>query len=159
MAIDFFATACTTVTSEAMFGICDIPPATLDFCDAETWHVWVDNENGIEVTFTAIDKCLNIPFGEGDRCEAMMRFSDAIMFVELKDSDGASRWVGKSRDQLINTIRLFKRDADIRPFRRLYGHIANRQRPHFNAAGKKFFQEFEDETGFLLRVSNVIKID
>jgi hypothetical protein len=76
----------------------------------------------------------------------------------LKDRDGG-RWAGKARDQLINPISLFKRDADISPYNRLYGHIANKQRPNFKAGGKTFSQEFEDKTGFILRVSDVIKIE
>jgi hypothetical protein len=81
-----------------------------------------------------------------------------ITFIELKDRDGG-RWAGKSRDQLINTIRIFKREADITPYNRFFGHIANKQRPNFKAGNKTFFQEFEDRTGFILRVSSFIKIE
>ena len=111
-----------------------------------------------EVCLTAIDDCLNIPSAEGERCEAMITYDDVLMFVELKARDGG-RWAGKARDQLINTIALFKRDANIADYTRLYGHIANKQRPHFKAGGKNFSQQFEDETGFILRVSDVIKIE
>jgi hypothetical protein len=158
MAIDFFNPRCITVTSENIFGICDVPPATLVFDNSDGWNVWVDNEAGIEITFTAIDQCLTIPRIDGERCEAMITYSDVLTFIELKDRDGG-RWAGKSRDQLINTIRLFKRDANIVVYRRLYGHIANIQRPNFKAGNNSFFQKFEDETGFILRVSDVIKID
>ena len=159
MAINFFEQQCTATTSVSIFGIYDIPPASLDFNNSDIWIAWVDNEEETEITFTAIDKCLNIPWGEGERCEAMITYSDAIVFIELKDSDGG-RWPGKARDQLTNTITLFKRDADIATFRRLYGHIANKQRPYFKSGGQAFFQKFEDETGgFILRVSDVIKIE
>lgn len=158
MAINFFDSRCITITSEKIFGIYDAPPATLVFDYSEAWNVWVDNENGIEITFTAIDLCLNIPEIEGERCEGMLTYSDVLTFIELKDRDGG-RWAGKSRDQLINTIRLFKRDTGIAMYRRCYGHIANKQRPHFKAGNKSFFQEFEDQTGFILRVSDVIKIN
>ncbi len=158
MAINFFEADCTDSTNETVFGIYDVPPATLSFADSENWHVWVDNENGIDVTFIAIDQCLEIPKADGERCEGMLTYNDMLIFIELKDRDGG-RWAGKSRDQLINTIRLFKRDADITPYTRLYGHIANKQRPNFKAGGKIFYQEFEDETGFILRVSDVIKIE
>jgi hypothetical protein len=157
MAINFFDPGCITVTSEKIFGIYDVPPAALVFDNSVAWNVWVDNENGIEITFTAIDHCLNISKTEGERCEGMLTYSDVLTFIELKDRDGG-RWAGKSRDQLINTIRLFKRDAGIEGYRRFYGHIANIQRPYFKAGGKSFFQKFEDETGFILRVSDVIKI-
>ena len=88
----------------------------------------------------------------------MLTYEDVLMFVELKDR-GGGKWAGEARSQLINTIALFKRDADISPYNRHYGHIANKQRPHFKAGGMRFSQEFEDATGFILRVSDVIKIE
>lgn len=158
MAIDFFQVGCQSQTAETVFGIYDAPPATLSFENSEDWHVWVDNPNAKEVMHTAIDDCLGIPDAEGERCESMITYEDVLVFIELKDRRGG-RWAGKARNQLINTIALFKRDAGIAPYTRYYGHIANKQRPHFKAGGMRFSQEFEDETGFILRVSDVIKIE
>lgn len=158
MAIDFFQAECQSTTNETIFGIYDTPPAALLFENSDDWHVWVDNPNAKQVTHTAIDDCLGIDWSEGERCESMITYDDVLMFVELKDRDGG-RWAGKARDQLINTIALFKRDVNIAGYRRLYGHIANKQRPHFKAGGKNFSQQFEDKTGFILRVSDVIKIE
>lgn len=157
MAINFFEPQCTTNTSEKVFGIYDIPPATLEFDNSEVWIAWVDNEYQKEITFTAVDGCLNIPRNEGERCEAMIRYDDTLIFIELKDRDGG-RWAGKARDQLANTIKLYKRDAGLNGYNRLYSYIANKQRPNFKSGGKSFSQQFEDETGFILRVSDVIKI-
>lgn len=158
MAIDFFQTKCQSKTSETVFGIYDAPPATLSFTNSDEWNVWVDNAGAKEITHTAIDNCLGIPDSEGERCESMITYDDVLTFIELKDRDGG-RWAGKARDQLKNTLALFKRDADITAYTRHYGHIANKQRPHFKAGGPSFSQQFEDETGFILRVSNVIKIE
>lgn len=158
MAIDFFQVGCQTKTSEKVFGIYDTPPATLVFTNSDDWHAWVDNDQAKVIMHTAVDDCLGIPRAEGERCESMITYEDVLMFVELKDRDGG-RWAGKARDQLINTISLFKRDASIAPYTRHYGHIANKKRPHFNAGGMRFSQEFEDKTGFILRVSDVIKIE
>ena len=158
MAIDFFQAKCQSTTEETVFGICDTPPATLSFTHSEDWHVWVDNPNGKEVSHTAIDDCLGIPRSEGERCESMITYDNVLTFIELKDRDGG-RWAGKARDQLINTIALFKRDADISTYTRRYGHIANKQRPNFKSGGGRFFQEFEDLTGFVLRVGDLIKIE
>jgi hypothetical protein len=159
MAIDFFQAACQSATNETVFGINDVPPATLSSINSDDWHVWVDNPNGKVVSHTAIDDCLGIPRSEGERCESMITYEDVIIFIELKDRDGG-RWAGKARDQLINTIALFKRDADISVYTRHYAHIANKQRPNFKSGGKKFSQEFEDATGgFVLRVSDVIRIE
>ena len=157
MAINFFSPICITNTIESIFGIIDTPPATLIFDDAENWIAWVDNHNEINVTFTAVDKCLNIPRAEGERCEAILTYDNAIIFVELKDRDGG-RWAGKARSQLENTIKLFKRDADIAAYIRHYAHIANKQRPNFKSGGASFSEQFENNTGFVLRVSDVIVI-
>jgi hypothetical protein len=158
MAIDFFQAKCQSSTSEQVFGIYDNPPATLSFENSDEWHLWVDNPNAKEVSHNAIDDCLEIPRSEGERCESMIIYDDVITFIELKDRDGG-RWAGKARDQLKNTISLFKRDSNITAYSRHYGHIANKQRPNFKAGGKNFSQQFEDETGFILRVSDTIKID
>lgn len=158
MAINFFEAACRSVTSEKIFGIIDEPPATLAFNSAEIWNVWVDNPKMTEITHVAIDGCLGIKDTEGERCESLITYNDVITFIELKDRDGG-RWAGKARDQLKNTIALFKRDANIDTYTRRYGHIANKQRPNFKAGGKTFLQAFEDETGFILRICDVIKIE
>ena len=158
MAINFYKETCKSTTSETVFGIIDIPPSTLVFNNEEDWNVWVDNVKEKKITHTAIDCCLDIPHIEGERCESMITYDDVITFIELKDRNGG-RWAGKARDQLTNTIALFKRDADISAYTRRYGHIANKQRPHFKAGGKVFSQKFEEETGFILRVSDVIKIE
>jgi len=158
MAINFFESQCITLISEKIFGIYDIPPAKVDVNNDDQWIAWVDNEKEIEITFIAVDKCLDIPYSEGDRCEAIILYNETLTFIELKDRDGG-RWAGKSRDQLINSIRLFKRDVGLESYKKLFGHIANKQRPYFKSGGKTFYQKFEDETGFILRVSDVIKID
>jgi hypothetical protein len=158
MAIDFFQTKCQSRTNEKVFGIYDAPPAVLDFNNPDNWNVRVDNPNSKEITHTAIDGCLGIPAAEGQRCESMLVYDNTLTFIELKDRDGG-RWAGKARDQLVNTIALFKREADVNNYTRHYGHIANKQRPYFKSGGKAFSQEFEDQTGFILKVSCVIAVD
>ena len=158
MAINFFQASCQSSTNVTIFGIKDVPPATLFFDNSDEWNVWVDNEIAKEITHTAIDECLGIPDTEGERCESMITYDDVLTFIELKDRDGG-RWARKARDQIINTISLFKRDVGVGNYRRLYGHIANKQRPYFKSGGKTFYQEFEDLTGFILRVNDEIKID
>jgi len=81
MAINFFKAECTTIISEKIFGIYDIPPATLDFRNEEIWIVRVDNEKEIEITFIAIDKCLDIDHAEGKRSEAMITYDDTPWFL------------------------------------------------------------------------------
>lgn len=61
MAVNFKKPACVTVTNEAIFGICDdappsVEPAYLSFQNAEKWIAWVENNQKKDVTFTAIDQ-------------------------------------------------------------------------------------------------------
>jgi hypothetical protein len=158
MAIDFFKATCQSITKEMVFGIYDNPPATLVFENSENWHAWIENDHSKEITHIAIDGCLGIPDVEGERCESMLTYEDVLIFIELKDRDG-NKQAGKARSQLMNTINLFKRDANIQCYGKHYGYIANKQRPNFKAGGMKFNQEFEDATGFILRVSDVITIE
>lgn len=157
MAIDFFDPNCTTKTAEEIFGIYDVPPATLDFENSEIWVAWVDNKHKTEITFTAIDGCVEIPRYEGKRCEALISYEKALIFIELKDRDGG-RWAGEAREQLKNTIHLFNRDVGIVGYKKLYSYISIKQRPAFRSGGKAFSQQFEDETGFILKVSQMIEI-
>lgn len=157
MAIDFFKSECRQKTNEPIFGIYDAPPANLSFSKNEDWVVWIDNDQEKDIIHTAIDGCVEIPDNEGERCESILTYDDVIIFLELKDRDGG-RWAGKARDQLLNTIALFRRDANITVYSRRYAHIANKQRPNFKSGGIKFNQEFEDRTGFILRISDVLKI-
>lgn len=158
MAINFFQAECQCKTKETVFGIIDSPPSKVIFENPDDWHVWVDNSDAKEITHTAIDFCIGIPPSEGERCESMITYEDVLMFIELKDRDGG-RWAGKASDQLKNTIALFIKNADITVFNKHYAHIANKRRPHFKAGGKNFSQRFEDETGFVLRVSAFINIE
>jgi hypothetical protein len=157
MAVNFNDARCKSDTSEPVFGLVDVPPATISLDTAENWNVWIDNENEINITLTAIDGCIEIGKEEGERCEAILTYSNAIIFVELKDRN-SGRWAGKARDQLENTIRLFKRDSVLEGYKRRYAQIANKQRPYFKSGGNSFIEKFENETGFILRVSDVIQI-
>jgi hypothetical protein len=65
MNINFFDKKCQSQTHRHKFGICDPPspsenPAYLDTENPSDWIAIVENSQEIEVTFTAIDKCIEI---------------------------------------------------------------------------------------------------
>jgi hypothetical protein len=166
MAVDFKKPTCVTVTNEAIFGICDdappsVDPAYLSFENAEGWIAWVDNEQNKDVTFTAIDHCVVILRPNGDMetsCDGMLNYDRTVKFIELKDRD-SGRWLGKAIDQLEMTIKIYKADVGLDAFDRYYAYVANKQRPYFKAASTSLSGQFEDETGFILMVDHIIKID
>ncbi len=162
MAIDFSKPSCVTQTNEKVFGICGDPPpaskpAYLDFADDGKWIGWMENDAAKEITFTAIDHCIEIIDTEGERCDGMLSYDSTLVFIELKDRD-SGWWLGKSKDQVENTIRLYKRDVGLGNYNRFYAQIVNKQRPYFANMTKTLAQEFEDNTGFILRVDPFITI-
>ncbi len=166
MAVDFRKPACVSNTNEAIFGICDDPhpaknPAYLSFTNAESWIAWVDNENNKDITFTAIDHCVEIIRANGEqesRCDGMLTHDRIITFVELKDRDGG-RWLGDATDQLKITISIYKAEVGLTDYDKYFAYVVNKQRPNFKAASATVAERFADETGFVLRVDPVIKID
>lgn len=166
MAVNFNKPTCLTVTTEKAFGICDDEPppakqAYLDFENSDTWIAWVDNNDGKEVKFTAIDNCVEIRRANGEqesRCDGMLTHDRTIAFVELKDRD-SGRWLGDATDQLKMTIKIYKAELGLTSFDRYFACVVNKQRPNFKAASTSFSQKFEDETDFVLMIEQVIKID
>jgi hypothetical protein len=166
MAVNFADPACLDRTSEDVFGICDDPPpsedpAYLDFTDDSKWIAWVDNEKGKVITFTAIDHCIDIKRPNGEKestCDGLLQYDTTLMFVELKDRDSKG-WLGKARDQLQITIDKYKTDVGLTGYTRFYSYASNKQRPHFKAANSVFTEMFKDNTGFVLIIDPVIKIE
>lgn len=162
MAVDFNKAACIENTSANVFGICDDPPpatspAYLAFANSDDWIAWVENDLNKEVTFTAIDHCIdNLP-ANAERCDGMLRYDNTLVFVELKDRD-SGRWLGKARDQLESIIDIYKNEVGLNGFNRFYAYVSNKQRPYFYAANASLAEEFEVNTGFVLQVVQVIKI-
>ncbi len=165
MAIDFNKLGCSKNTNIDVFGICDDPPpdrnpAYLDFAESENWIAWVDNQQCKDVLFTAIDNCIEIDRANGEResrCDGMLQYDVTLLFLELKDRD-SSGWLGKARDQLKKTIEIFKNENGLNGFNKYYACVANKQRPRSVAAYSSLAEQFEDETGFIFKVDQIIKI-
>jgi hypothetical protein len=90
MKINFFDKKCQSQTHRHKFGICDPPsssenPAYLDTENPSDWIAIVENSQEIEVTFTAIDKCIEIRKVDGSggmdtRCEGMLTYANCLIF-------------------------------------------------------------------------------
>lgn len=87
----------------------------------------------------------------------MFTYDRTINFIELKDRN-SGRWLGKARDQLGITIQTYKANVGFAKFDRYFAYISNKQRPYFKAANTAIAEQFEDETGFVLKVDHIIKI-
>jgi len=136
MSVNFFQADCETITSAVKFGICDgenTYPAFLNF-DAlvEKWIAEVENEEEIEVIFTAIDNCIDILDENGEtqsRCDAMMRYAENLIFIELKEV--RTDWIKGGIGQLKETILYFKANQRVDAYSKKRAFLANRKHPRF----------------------------
>lgn len=170
MNINFFDERCQRKTNSSKFGLCDEPspsekPAYIDtdICnEQEKWIAIVENKNEIEITFTAIDKCIEIKRVDGSmdsRCDVMLTYWDSIIFVELKERAVKNNvWVGKGEKQLRNIIRVFKENHNVDSYKSKKAYIANNKKPRVPEGQRIRMKKFRDDTGFRLMIENTIKI-
>jgi hypothetical protein len=166
MSINFFDTNCQSQTNQYKFGLCDDPnkdkdPAYIDTVDCSKWIAIVENNQEIEVIFTAIDNCIEILRSDGtmdNRCDGMLTYNNHIIFVELKERNFRNKWVGKGEEQLKNTINVFIANHDLAIYKSKKAYIANNKKPNFQSSQITRMDKFKDETGFRLIIQNTIEI-
>lgn len=162
MKINFFDTQCQSQSSRKRFGIRDLPPAKIDEHDGTTWIAVVDNEYLRQVTFTAIDHCIEIKRADGKmekRCDGVLTYDNHIIFLELKESNKkGSDWVKEADIQLRITIGLFEESDDAIKYNEKMAYISNSERPRFRQGQISRMEQFLTDTGYVLRVENRIVI-
>jgi hypothetical protein len=167
---NFFEVKCQTQIHRQKFGICDPSspsedPAYLDIENPSQWIAIVENSQEIEVTFTAIDKCIEIrkadeSSGRDKRCDGMLTYSNCLIFVELKERSVPNGvWVGDGEKQLRNTILIFLENCSIDDYLSKRAYIANNKKPNFQTSQAERMEKFRRETGFRLIIQNTIKIE
>ncbi|MBD2445463.1 hypothetical protein H6G25_20270 [Dolichospermum sp. FACHB-1091] len=167
MSINFFDTNCQSQTNQPKFGLCDDPnkdkdPAYIDTVDCSKWIAIVENNQEIEVIFTAIDNCIEIFRSNGERenrCEGMLTYNNHIIFVELKTKKSKnSDWCREGENQLRKTISVFIANHDLAIYKSKKAYIANNKKPNFQSSQSERMARFEAETGFRLIIQNAIKV-
>ena len=167
MSINFFDANCQSQTNQPKFGLCDDPPpskdaAYIDTDDCSKWIAIVENNQELEVIFTAIDNCIEIIISNGEkenRCDGMLTYDNHLIFVELKERKSEnSKWVGKGEEQLKNTISVFIANHDLAIYKSKKAYIANNKKPNFQSSQSERMARFEAETGFRLIIQNTIKV-
>jgi hypothetical protein len=166
MSINFFDANCQSQTNQPKFGLCDDPnkdkdPAYIDTDDCSKWIAIVENNQKIEVIFTAIDNCIEILRSDGtmdNRCDGMLTYNKHIIFVELKERNFRNSWVVKGEKQLKNTINVFIANHDLAIYKFKIAHIANNKQPDFQSSQMIRMERFKNETGFRLIIQNTIKV-
>ena len=167
MSINFFDTNCQSQTNQPKFGLCDDPPpsedpAYIDIDDCSKWIAIVENNQEIEVIFTAIDNCIEILRSNGEkenRCDGMLTYNSKIIFVELKTRKYTnSVWIEEGEKQLRKTIAVFVNHNNLAIFKSKKAYIANNKKPQFQYSHKERMQKFRNNTGFTLSIQNTIKV-
>lgn len=167
MSIIFFDTNCQSQTNQPKFGLCDDPPpsenpAYININDSRKWIAIVENNQEINVIFTAIDKCIQILRSDGkmdNRCDGMLTYNNNIIFVELKERKYTnSVWIDEGENQLRKIISVFINNHDLQIFKSKKAYIANSKKPQFQYSHKERMQKFRNDTGFTLIIQNTIKV-
>ncbi|MBD2139796.1 hypothetical protein H6F32_20140 [Anabaena sp. FACHB-1237] len=166
MIINFFDANCQSQTNQPKFGICDDSPsenpAYINIDDYSKWIAIVENNQEIDVIFTAIDNCIKILRSDGtmdNRCDGMLTYNNNLIFVELKTRKYRnSVWIKEGVDQLKSTISVFISNHDLAIYKSIIAYIANSKKPHFQSSQITRMQTFKKETGFRLIIQNTIKL-
>jgi hypothetical protein len=167
MSINFFKSTCQSQTNQYKFGLCDDPnedPAyiDIDIDDCSKWIAIVENNQEIEVIFTAIDNCIEILRSNGEkenRCDGMLTYNNHLIFVELKERKSKNRdWCGDGENQLRKTINVFIANHDLAIYKSKKAYIANSRKPNFQSSQSERMDRFKDETDFRLIIRNTIEI-
>ena len=175
MPVDFFTAPCTRVNGNCQlpnvvckstiqtstFGLCDDPPpsspAYIDTTNPTKWIAHVNNPNLKQVTFKAIDNCVEILRPDGSqesRCDGLLIIGSNLIFVELKDR-APGGWLGKGISQLTITITKFKQEHDISQFTISKAYVCNKQRPLAVTSINQQMQQFKNDTAILLNNTGI----
>ena len=162
MSLNFFRQDCQfPPINDATFGLCDDQDGSRaypDMVNRGNWIATVKNEGRLDITFTAIDKCVLLDWehpGKG-RCDGMLTTKRHLYLVELKDMEPP--WQSGTIEQLRSTIALLKAAHDISQFPLKKAFAANKKRPVFVVIDNEENTAFSRETGFRLDIQAEILV-
>jgi len=164
MPINFFDETCQELSIvDSEFGICDNEDGSKAFVDRvnrDKWVATVDNSGKMELTFTAIDNCVEIMRDNGDmdkRYDGMLTSEEHIFFLELKSQ--RSNWITDAIEQLRVTVGHFIENHDISIFRYKRAFACNNKHPQFQVINHEKKQRFFNEFKVRLHVQATIKVN
>lgn len=167
MSVNFNEAKCQTNSNRKTFGLCDDPPpannpAYIDEENGANWIAVVENESRYEVTFTAIDNCIETLRKDGkmkQRCDGMLTYNSNVIFVELKDRDAiGNTWVEDAIPQLKSSIESFEDTVMADNFKKKLASISNKQHPKFKSTQQRRMDAFYDDTNYVLRIQGRINL-
>jgi hypothetical protein len=171
MKTNFSEATCQDKSVSKLFGLCDTPPplkgkatrAYIDELNGGKWVAIVENEYLIEVTFTAVDNCVELKNTSGipvSRCDGMLTYNSTVVFVELKQRKAVGNdWVKDADRQLRSTIDFFEDTEESDKYTEKRAYIANSEHPKAKFSQTNRMEKFKNETGYTLRIMNRIRIE
>jgi hypothetical protein len=167
MSVNFNVANCQTNSSRKIFGLCDDPPpvknpAYIDEVNGANWIAVIENESLQQITFTAIDNCIEIlkPNDKTKkRCDGMLTYNTTVIFIELKDRNAqGNAWVEDAIPQLKSSIESFEDSEMADGFKKKLAYISNKQHPKFKSTQQRRMDAFYFETNYVLRIQGRIHI-
>jgi hypothetical protein len=167
MSVNFNDVRCRTHSNKKTFGLCDDSspaknPAYIDETNGAKWIAVVENENQQQITFTAIDNCIDILRQDGNmnqRCDGMLTYNSTVVFVELKDRDAlGNAWVEDAIPQLKSSIESFEATDMANNYTRKLAYISNKQHPKFKSTQQRRMDAFYNDTNYVLRIQGRINL-
>ena len=155
---------CKKTTRALKFGLCDDGsdqklPAYLDLFREDKWLATVEIPLGKDVTFKAVDFCVEILRNGNEpikRCEGFLLYENKICFIELKNRT-YGRWLPDAREKFIETIQAFKQSYPNNEFEILEPVVSNRScRTHQSLQVEK--QKLKDAIGMEMQLQSKIII-
>ena len=161
MKVNFFEDSCREDTDAKRFGICDPQgtlPAFITTDGVQKWIAIVMNPTKKNIRFYAIDHCLVMKENgrEIKRCDAMLRYDQNLVFVELKEMRKSR--VSSAIEQIESTIKVFSENHDLNSFSKKRAFIANRRQPAFKYSQREEMQNFYNKHKVRLILHNTIQV-
>lgn len=162
---------CKQTVTEKRFGISDAKsdakePAFVSFENEEDWDLTVENPQSKEVTFKAIDFCVDFYREEQNeigqlmqkkRCEGFLYYDDQLIFFEIKNRQNGD-WLSKAVAQFIEPIPEFQKAHPELPYKIQKPIIVNRKHGRNNQSESINKKKMHEVFGFDFQVKNTITI-
>ncbi len=167
MSVTFDRNTWPYTSSKESFGLCDKPapstaPAYLDENNGADWIAVIDNYYKETAYFTGVDNQIPLrnPSGLMDsRCDGVLSYNDVIIFVELKQrAQLGSAWIIEAEKQLRSTIIHFEKSQDAVNYKVKKAYAANSEHPKLRTNQFQRMENFFNETGYIFRIENWIKL-
>ena len=162
MSLNFFRADCQYPSIAAnTFGLCDNQNGTKaypDTANSDTWIAEVKNDGGLEIVFTAVDKCVlhDHEYKGRGRCDGMLTTDNHLYLVELKNQQ--KDWQQDPIRQLDSTIQFLTNNHDISQYKKRKVFACNKKHKAFAEIDNEFNKAFHRRTTFRIDIQAEIVI-